>query len=413
MRQRSEVFRGWWVVAAASFALFLSTGTIVILSFGVFLNPLIQYFEASRGAVSVAYTLHGLVGAACTPLIGRLIDRVGPRRVILVGTTLFGSTLLGSLLITSTNIAHLYALFVTLGLLTGCTSPPPYGVVVSRWFDRRRGLALGLLAVGLGTGAMVIPALATRLIAAFGWQIAYATLGGATLLLALPVIAVFLKDDPRAHGSWPDGIEPQTEDHAPLAGLTWAEIRRERTFWLLVLAFFLAGMGLFGCIGHMAALLLDRGGTREAATAASSLVGFALLVGRLGVGYLLDRLFAARLAGLVFVGAALGMVLLIAGNVGVAPLAAFLLGAAMGAEVDFIAYMMSRYFGLRALGTANGFGFSSFALGGSLGVLLMGVGFDKTGAYIAPIAALVLAMIVAAVIMARLGPYRYSVTREA
>jgi MFS family permease len=156
------------------------------------------------------------------------------------------------------------------------------------------------------------------------------------------------------------------------------------------------------------ALLTDRGISARGAAVASSLVGVALLIGRIGAGYLLDRVFAPRLAMLFFGSTAVGIALLWAGSAGnLALLAAFLLGVGMGAEVDIIVYLMSRYFGLRALGTAFGYGFASYALAGALGVLLMGAGFDFTHSYTVPLGGFFVAMLLAAALMTRLGPYRY------
>jgi MFS family permease len=304
-----------------------STGTIVVLSFGVFFKPLSQYFHASRAAVSLAFTLHNLVGAACIPLIGRLIDCFGARRVILTGTTIFGLVLLSGGLVGS-SITYLYLFYVALGLVAGTTSPVPYGVVVSRWFDRQRGLALGLMAFGLGLGAIAMPLVAQRLIAMFGWRATYAIFGCAALLLSLPVVAAFLAEDPRQKGMWPDGIVPTQsaeQDKGHYEGLSWRDTWHQPTFWLLICAFFLAGASLFACVLHMPALLTDRGVSPQGAAVASSIVGVALLVGRIGAGYLLDRIFAPRLALLLFGGSAVGIALLSAGSVGkIALVAAFL-----------------------------------------------------------------------------------------
>jgi MFS family permease len=410
MSRCPRVFYGWWVVATASLGLCLGTGPIIVLSFGVFFKPLSQDFHAGRAAVSLAFTLHNVISAVCIPLVGRLMDSLGARRVILTGTALFGLILLSSELL-GAGIAYLYLLYAALGVVGGSTSPVPYGVVVSRWFDQRRGLALGLMAFGLGLGAIAIPVVAQRLIAMFGWRTAYASFGCAALLVSLPVVATFLEEDPKEKGLWPDGTTPaqsaeRNRNH--LEGLIWRDTWHDPAFWLMISAFFLAGASLFACILHLPALLTDRGISARGAAVASSLVGVALLIGRIGAGYLLDRVFAPRLAMLFFGSTAVGIALLWAGSAGnLALLAAFLLGVGMGAEVDIIVYLMSRYFGLRALGTAFGYGFASYALAGALGVLLMGAGFDFTHSYTVPLGGFFVAMLLAAALMTRLGPYRY------
>src|SRR5437016_6579549 len=159
----------------------------------------------------------------------------------------------------------------------------------------------------------------------------------------------------------------------------------------------------------MPALLTDRGVSAQGAAMASSIGGIALLIGRVGTGYLLDRFFAPRLAAFFFCGASVGIGLLMFGVGGKAALvAAFLVGLGMGAEGDIIAYSLSRYFGLKAFGTAYGYAFGAFVLAGAFGPLLMGAGFDRTHSYAAPLAGFLVAMLTAAAIMTRLGPYKFA-----
>ena len=405
-----KIFYGWWIVLIGALGLCLGDGPIVVLTFGVFFKTLAQAFHADRAAVSFAFTVHNVIVAGSVPLIGWLIDHMGARRVILVGTTLYAVVLLLSQTV-GTHVAYLYVLFAALGLVAGSTSPVPYGTVVSRWFDKRRGLALGVMAVGLGIGGVVTPVVAEKLIAAAGWRVAYASFGGAALIIAIPIVALFLKDTPEQKGLCRDGrFAVAAEPHEELEGLSWNETWHDGMFWLLLSAFFLAGGSVFACALHLSALLTDRGMSSGSAAVAMSLMGAAVFVGRITAGYFLDRIFAPRLAMVFFGGAALGILLLWSGSTGaVVLIGTFLLGLGMGAEVDVIAYLMSRYFGLRSLGTAFGFGFGSFALSGAVGVFVMGEGFELTHSYSLPLAGCFVGELAAIALMARLGPYRYSV----
>src|SRR5208283_90339 len=179
------------------------------------------------------------------------------------------------------------------------------------------------------------------------------------------------------------------------------------TFWLMVCAFFLVSISVQGCLVHTTAMLIDRGIAAQTAALGSSLVGAAVLLGRVGTGYLLDHLFAPRVAAVFFGGAALGIGLLWLGTTPVAFAGAFLVGLGLGAEVDLIAYLISRYFGLRAFGKVYSSAFAAFALAGALGPLIMGASFDQTGSYRGALATFLVATLVAAVLMTRLGPYRY------
>ncbi len=416
--QRPRIFYGWWVVATAALGLCLGSPPIIVYSFAVFFKPFSQEYHAGRAAISLAFTLQNIAAALFAPLTGRLIDRFGARKVILPGTAIFGLLLVSSKLLGS-NIWYLYVFFVVLGIVQGCASPVGYSVVVSHWFNRRRGLGLGLMMLGIGVGAIAAPPVAQRLIAMFGWRAAYAIWGCAALLVALPIAAAFLRNDPKDKGLLPDGdaepserarhtIEPQSRTE----GLSWHQIWHGSTFWLLISSFFLAGASVHACVLHLAALLTDRGISAQAASVAISVVGFAVLIGRVGTGYLLDKFFAPRLAAFFFCGAATGIGLLMFGATGKIALgAAFLIGMGMGAEGDVIAYTISRYFGLKAFGTAYGYAFGSFMLAGAAGTLLMGVGFDFTRSYTVALAGFFVAMLTAAGLMMRLGPYRYTASQ--
>jgi cyanate permease len=172
-------------------------------------------------------------------------------------------------------------------------------------------------------------------------------------------------------------------------------------------AFFLMSVVFHGCIIHLVPLLTDRGLSAQSAALAASVLGTGALAGRVGVGYLLDRLFAPSVAVCFFCGSTLGLSLLWSeASGGLAFAAAVLIGLGQGAELDLIPYLVSRYFGLRAFGEIYGYAFAVFTFGGVLGPLLMGTGFDATGSYGLGLGVLAVAALTAAGLMTRLGPYR-------
>jgi len=177
---------------------------------------------------------------------------------------------------------------------------------------------------------------------------------------------------------------------------------------VMVSAIVLLGASVHACVIHLAAMLTDQGIAAQTAALASSVAGAGLLVGRVGTGFLLDRYFGPRLAMCFSGGAALGIVCLLIRHGGAMTfLGAFLAGLGMGAEGDVIAYLTSRYFGLKSFGEIYGFAFGSFVLAGACGALIMGVGFDRTGSYTVPLVGFLAAILVAIVLFSRLGPYRY------
>lgn len=415
--ERPRVFYGWWVVAAAAVGGLIGGPPLVVFSFPVYFRPLSEHFHAGRGAISLAFTCFNLTQAVFSPAMGWLVDRVGARRVILSSVGLLGGALVGAKLLGS-SMAMLYLFFVVLGLATS-GSGFPCGVVVSHWFDRKRGLALGCTMLGTGTGAMLMPAIAQRTIAAFGWRTAYAFSGCAVLLVTLPLLSIVLRGDPREMGLLPDGAKTgdggcAKNEPAEQEGLSWSETWRRREFWMLLAAFFLASASLHACFLHMGALLTDRGVSVRDAALASSLLGMALLLTRFVVGYLLDRIFAPRLAMWFFLGTSAGIALLLAGALGaLAFAAAFLVGMGLGAEGDLIAYSLTRYFGLKAFGTAYGTTFAVFLVAGALGAYLMGAAFDRYHSYTLPLGGFLLAMAASAGVLALMGPYRFAAARKA
>jgi sugar phosphate permease len=408
--QGGKIFYGWWVVAASGVGLAIHYGPVIVLTFGVFLKPLSREFGWSRAQISLAFSLSTLGVTAAVPFIGRLVDRFGARRVIMPSALIFGLGVM-SLSFLSASLYLFYAISLLIGVTGGGTTPVPYSKVITRWFDKKRGLALGLAVAGSPLGGFITPPLAQALITGVGWRQAYMLLGLLVIALTIPVVSAFLKETPQTMGLWPDGRRDTdagaAKKNGQEQGLSCSEAWHTDTFWLMVGAFFLMSVSFHGQVIHLVPLLTDRGVSAQSATLAMSLGAAAGLLGRVGAGYLLDRFFAPYVAIGFFCGAALGSFLLWGGAAGgLASIAVVLMGLAQGAEFDIMAYMVSRYFGLRAFGEIYSYAFAAFTLGGVIGPLLMGVGFDFTGSYQLVLGTLVGAALMAAGLMTRLGPYR-------
>ena len=411
MTRTGKIFYGWWIVLAAAVGLLFSIGPIIVFTLGVFLKPLGSELHWSRAEISLAFTLCAVMTSLAMPLVGRLVDRHGARRVAVPSLLLFG-VLVASLYFLTASLWHLYAVFVLIGLVSSGSTPLPYAGVISEWFDRRRGLALGFTMAGVGVGTFVMPSLAHALVSTSGWRAAYACLGMLVIVIAAPTVGLLLKETPAMMGLQPDG------DSAPAAsvvktrnqpaGLGCRDAWRTTTFWCLAVAFFLVSLVTKGCVVHLVPLLTDRGVSPQRAAFIASVAGGAVLVGRVWTGYLLDRFFAPTVTIGFFLALALGVFLLWAGATETGALfAAMLVGLGLGAEVDIIAFLVGRYFGLRAFGEIYGYLFAAFVLGAGVGPLLMGGGFDATGSYRWVLGAFVLITLVASGFMTQLGSYRY------
>jgi MFS family permease len=397
----------WLVVAASSVGLFMHFGSLLVNAFGVMLTSLCDEFHWSRGQVSLGFTLATLTAMLTMPLTGWLTDRLGARRPILVCMTIFGA-LYASLYFLAPQLWHLYAVFLLLGLVGPGTSAVPHASLISRWFTERRGLALGVAMCGTALGGVIWPSATQGLLDRFGWRNTYAISGAAALLIAVPLMLLLLKE--------PSNLAHTPEQRAadmPADGLTRGEALRGSLLWLLIFAFFVISMSIHACMIHLVPLLKDRGMTPANAALAASVMGVAGMVGRLGMGYLLDRLPAERVPTFAFGLVAAGIFLLFAGATGTgAHFAAALIGFGYGAESATIPYLVSRYFGLRSFGEIYSYLFITVPLGGALGPALMGVGFDRTGSYQVTLLLCGVATVVAALLLLRLKSYPSFIKRN-
>ena len=406
----SRVFYGWWVVLASGIGLAFCFGPIIVATFGIFLKPLSNEFGWSRAQISLAFSLAMVAHTVAMPFIGRLADYIGARKVILAGSLFLG---LGVFLL-STVSAHLWqfcAIYVIIGSVAGGTAPVPYSKVIARWFDRMRGLALGLALATLSLSFATMPFVAETMLAAIGWRRTYALMGMAVIVITIPVIGLLLKESPNPLGLLPDGETVGVErSNAPIEqpwGLSFHETWHTGVFWIIVAAFFLMSASFHGVIVHLVPLLTDRGLSAQNAALAASVVGVGSFLARIGIGYLLDIFFAASVAAWMFTASTLGLCILFVPTAGFLPYAAaFLIGVGEGAQLDVIPYMVSRYFGLTAFAEIYGYLFAVFTLGGVVGPMLMGKAFDAVSSYGLILAAFAVATLAASALMTRLGPYR-------
>jgi len=361
--------RGWTVVMSAAIGLGLGITGLPLYSMGQFLKPLAAEFGWNRAAISGAALCLSIGTVLTSPMIGRLVDRIGVRRVTLVSIPV---TAVGFVAL-SFNTGSLLAYYVTWLVISfvGCgTTPVVWTRAVSSWFDQRRGLALGVTLCGTGISALVAPLALGRLIGRYGWRVGYVAEGAALLLLALPLAWLFLHER---------GFQV-TRGATPFRdGATRREAIRDPDFWRLFIGIFSIAVVISGLIVHMVPMMLDRGTSLPRATQTLSLLGFAIIFGRLTVGYMLDRLPAAPLAFVLLTLPAVACWVLVSGG---SPLVAvLLLGVTTGADIDLLPYLTSRCFGLRNYAELFGWLLSSASLGGGLGPVIAGRIHDATGSY--------------------------------
>ena len=372
-------------------------------TFGVLLPPVSREFGWDRGTVSFAIVLGLWMTGIATPVVGRLVDRFGIRAVALPAITLF-SIATASVSLVPASIAAFAALYALMGLAAAGQTPLIYAKAISARFDDKRGLALGVAMAGVGLGAAIVPQFAQAMVGRVGWRGAYAGLGGLIFLLAFPAVALVI-------GRQPHVITVKTGVVNQAPGLTALEALRTGAFWRLATVFFIVAAATGGTIAHLVPLLTDRGVPPQTATGLLTLAGLSLIGGRLLAGYLLDRIFAPYVALAFLLAPLIGIaVFLLAFPPRVAMVGTLFVGIGLGAEVDLIAFLLSRYLGMRSFGEIYGYFFAIFMLGAGLGPLVMGVSFDRTGAYNFTLVCFELSLVFASILVVRLGPYAYPVS---
>ncbi len=376
-----RVFYGWAIVAAAGLGIFAS-GPGQSHTFSVFVEPVSRDLGISSATIATAYGLATLAAAFLLPQMGKLIDRHGPRRMLLVVVVLLGLACL--LFGAAANILWLTLAFGTLrffgqgALMLGCAN------VVSQWFSRGRGLAMSLMALGFGVSMAVHPPLSQALVEALGWRQAWVLLGLSTWLLMLPAILLLIHDKPEPLGLRPDGAPAETETTAAgaddIGGLTLREALRHPSFAILAAGFFGVSMTVtilhFFQVKILGAQGLDSDvSARIFAVSAVTMVLCMPLVGRL-----FDRVRTRRVIALGLLITALSpLAITFADSLPTAIAYALIFGLNNAFSMTMFGYIWARYFGRRHLGSIQGTGQLIAVIGASVGPLPIGLAFDLTG----------------------------------
>ncbi|WP_343528940.1 MFS transporter [Sphingomonas sp.] len=347
----AELRSGWRVLLGATLGAGLGVSSIPFYTAGVFVPELERAFGWSRAQLSVGSLVAMATLAAASPVAGRLIDRRG-----VLGPTMLSMTALIAgfvLLAVQPGSFALYLMILAAqSALASSASPIAYTRAVNARFDSARGLALGITLAGVGLAAAGAPSLVTWGIERFGWRAAYAAIA-LLLTVASPVIILLLRTDPVA-------IAPRLSESAITARL------RDGPFAHLLATFIILAVGLSGLVLHLAPMLRDLGMTPLEAAGVQGVMGAFILIGRLVIGWALDRFFAPYVAAIVMVATAGGLVILGWGGTAYAIPAAAMLGFSMGAEVDLIGYLVARYWPLGGYGRVYGLLFAGFLFGTGL-----------------------------------------------
>ncbi len=389
-----RIFYGWWIVVVSFIVLMFHAGA-AFYAFGRFMPTLIEELGSSTTAISAAVSVYLLVLGLTGPIVGKLTDKYGPKQVLVWGGLIGAAGLM--LLSLTSALWHLYVLYFVVGIGMSGAGTVPVSVAISNWFRKRRGLAMGITMAGISLGAIVIAPLVHYLIEAIGWQNAYLIIGGLTAVLIIPPVLLVMKTRPEDKGLLLDGARPAADDELPEqtsessatatagdAKASWSVRRAMKTlpFWLVLAAFFLSGAGVAGVLQHEVRILEMMGVSLAAASVALGLTGLIGGGGKIGFGFIADKMSPKYTAIVCIALQLVGVVILMfTHTTAMVWVFVIVFGFAMGGNITVQPLISGYLFGMTSFGTIFGWVLLAGAIGSALGPVLMGAIFDAVGSY--------------------------------
>ncbi len=380
-----DIYWGWFVVTGAFLVLSVSYGARYC--FGVFVHPMFADYHWQMSAISLGFSINLLMYALGGLISGRLLDRMAPRWIMTIGACVAGFGFI------STGFVHTPGqLYLTYGVLGGIGSAG-IGVVVNsssvgKWFVRQRGLALGVASMGVGFGTMALTPVAGYIVKNYHWRIGFIFLGLILLVVGVLVSQVLMgRSRPEEYGMLPDGDRPvirPLEQKADIPYASSSTVLRDHRFWVLVICFSGAIMVEMMMFVHQVAYAVDNNIGRIAAASSLGAIGVASIFGRFFFGWLSDHIrdpkYSALLGYLVM---SSGMFIMLGTETaGMLYVYALVFGFGYGSLAPMMPVLLSDRFGRDVLGSSYGLlTFFTAGIGGSMGPVLGGIIYDKTGSY--------------------------------
>ena len=365
-----ELARGWPTVLAAATGVGLGVAGLLTYNSGLFAHDLAIQAGVSRTMFGAAFFGSTLTMAIAMPWVGWLVDRYGPRRVATLGAIALSSGFLALAHFVHSPVTFL-VIMALVGFFAALSSPVPYTRAVSGAFDRGRGLALGLTQVGIGIAAAVVPPTITLVIVSYGWRHGYHALAAIALLGVVPALAGL------------PGKDLGQRDRN--SGSAFPAVRRSTLFKVQLAAFVTMALAFAGMLAHFVPMLRDAGLPMQKAGVIAGAIGISVIVTRVVVGWLADRVEPAWLGAACCALCAVGCLTLALGGPSFALVGAISLGAAMGAEADLVGILTARYFGIAAYSRAYAVQYAAFMLAAGVSPLWIGYSVDASGGYQLPL----------------------------
>ena len=377
--------------------------SISFYTHSVFVSSISSDTGWSRGDVQLGVSIMILLAIITAPLIGTMVDRYGARVIGLISIPLYGFAMVCFFFVED-QLWSYYLIWVLMSIIAAGTLPVTWTRVVNGWFDRYRGIALGITLAGTGIAATLGPMYVTWLIDVYGWRLAYVLLAGTITIISFPSVYFLFKERTKKEVNQNSNREIFSSNEV---GLAFSEAIKSYRFWAIGFALILAAAGISGLITNSVPMLIDRGITRTDAAEYAGLIGLSVIIGRLVVGFLLDYFWAPLIAA-IFLAAPLFSAYILGSPIESSfyiSLSMIIIGLAAGAELDLLAFLVSRYFGLLDYGKLYGALYIFFSLGAGLAPVTFGKTFDIFGNYSLVLNIVAVMSVCSGMLMLTLGSY--------
>ena len=376
----TEFKNAWRIVVLATLGLAINSNSSMLYAYGAMMVPLQQTFYWARADLQSAVSFMFLGSVVASQIVGWLNMRFGMKRVTIISLCALSLSFIAMTRM-GPSIVTLYLSFFLMSMASMGTMHVTWTHLVNLWFEHNRGLALALVLSGTGLAAMLIPSAVSSVITRWNWQAAFWLLAALPVVLVLPLVLAWMKEPARAAVRVGG---PQAPAAAPAAGVSLREGVRNPRFWLLNIALSMIVACVVTLVTNGVPLLRDKGLEAVDAARIFGSFGLSLILGRVVVGYLVDRLWAPGVAAVALSLPALGCLLLGtsgAGDTAWLVAGVMLVGIGAGAEFDLAAFLVSRYFGMRDYGRLFGIHLGLITLASTLAPWLFGQLYRSTGSY--------------------------------
>lgn len=379
-------FYGYWIVVVGFLSTVFGSG-MGFYAFSVLNKPIADDFGWSRGAVATAFTFFILTSAGVSPVVGRFTDRRGPRQTLFVGTVAMALSLF--LLSRTSVIWHYYLLHLGIGVGYIFMGVVPVSIVVSHWFQQRRGTMQGLAFTGIGFGGLALaPLIGNYLVPNLGWQSTYVVMAFLVSAVMFPLTVFVVKDHPSQKGlrAYGEGVAEPLDycgtERAEAKGLGMREALTTFTFWTIVITFLVYGISMTAGLQNQVSILTEQGFSVSSAVGAIGIIGFFSGTGKLLFGYLCDRFNPKYSAALSYAMISFSLIAMIqARSTAHLWVYAVLNGLGQGGWAPILAMLVAGYFGLKNYGALLGVLQLMLMTGVALGPMIAGFAYDQTGSY--------------------------------